>query len=720
MIINPQIADLEPHNITTVDPDLSVVEYEARSEAHNFVGRTTGAVVPGSGRADDRNVTVSSDSSPAAGAAQSTDPAGGRVVPPAAAVLISSVSPQPSSGLRPPSPAPAGEGQRQFAATEKPVTDDDIKVATRRQAAVRAFRDLTADVKDQVTGEIITKGMSNRTAARKVGYPFQTIYVWIRAFDAEGFDGLLPKHRNSGRKPTLKFTRQETADVKALLLQTNRTKKAGSTPEALRTAIKRDLLAPETVEVIQHRFGAGQTPLPPAMRQQIYIPETTIEASRGPRNGWLHHVESPGSLHLTMDEETGIEREIEGCERMTMDDGTINMVCNVPFNLPGNKCSENFGVMVGRFQLLLPVEHRYLFIPGFNYTARPRSSYRAEDLTATLQIVFTEHGFPLEIVLEKGISASDLLTETLTMLGIRIIRANSPHQKVVEGVFNRMWTKLSLMPGQVGRYRGEEEEINALIGSCRRGATDPRKHFPMLADVLKALHEAIREHNSQLVISRQYGRWVPAEKWDQFKKNLRRLEPEQSWMFSPVITEPLTVRGFKIRKTVCMMEGYSEVFDFSAEWLHEFSGQTVKLYFNPFAGECIATVVLAQSFNGRKAGEILGQAEQINRMTRFRRRALGYGEDPDIGREAASRNAQALRRSVVAIRSDGSAGVQKHEARNGVGDSEVVTNDARLVQPAPAATPRHNILAPQTPAQMARQQDRFARLAARQRELGAE
>jgi hypothetical protein len=567
---------------------------------------------------------------------------------------------------------------------EKPVTDDDIKVATRRLAAIRAFHDLTADVTDPITKEIVTKGMSNRAAARKVGYPFQTIYVWIRAYDAEGFDGLLPKHRNSGRKPKLKFTRQEASDVKALVLQTNRTRKAGSTPEALRVAIKRDLLAPETADVIQQRFGAGQTPLPPAMRQQIYIPETTIEASRGPRNSWLHHVQSPGSLHLTVDEETGIEREIEGCERMTMDDGTINLVCNVPFNLPGNKCSENFGVMVGRFQLLLPVEHRYLFIPGFNYTARPRSSYRAEDLTATLQIVFTEHGYPASIVLEKGISASDLLTETLTMLGIRIIRANSPHQKVVEGVFNRMWTKLSLMPGQVGRYRGEEEEINALIGSCRRGATDPRKHFPMLSDVLKAMHEAIKEHNSQLVISRQYGRWIPAQKWDQFKKNLRPLEPEQSWMFSPVITEPLTVRGFKVRKTVCMMEGYSEVFDFSAPWLHEFNGLPVKLYFNPFAGECIATVVLAQNFNGRKAGEILGQAEQINRMSRFRRRALGYGEDPDIGREAASRNAQALRRSVVAIRSDGSAGAQKHEARDGMGAGEVVTNDPRLVPPAPA------------------------------------
>lgn len=435
MIINPQIADLEPHNITTVDPDLSVVEYEARSEAHNFVGRTnTGAVVPGSCRADDRNVTVSSDSSQVAGAAQATDPAGSRVVPPTAAALIS-------------------EGTEGTKGTEKPVTDDDIKVATRRQAAVRAFRDLTADVKDQVTGEIITKGMSNRTAARKVGYPFQTIYVWIRAFDADGFDGLLPKHRNSGRKPTLKFTRQETADVKALVLQTNRTKRAGSTPEALRTAIKRELLAPETAAIIRARFQVGQTPLPPAMRNQVRVPWSTTEAARGPRNAWLHNVESPGSLHLTVDEETGIEREIEGCERMTMDDGTINMVCNVPFNLPGNTCSENFGVMVGRFQLLLPVEHRYLFIPGFNYTARPRSSYRAEDLTATLQIVFTEHG---------------------------------------------------------------------------------------------------------------------------------------------------------------------------------------------------------------------------------------YGEDPDIGREAASRNAQALRRSVVAIRSDGSAGVQKHEARDGMGAGEVVTNDPRLVPPAPA------------------------------------
>jgi len=270
-----------------------------------------------------------------------------------------------------------------------------------------------------------------------------------------------------------------------------------------------------------------------------------------------------------------------------------------------------------------------------------------------------------------------LLTETLTMLGIGIERAKSPHQKVVEFVFNNLWTKLSLMPGQVGRFMGEEEAANAVLTSCRSGAQDPRRHFPMLADVLKALHEAIAEWNGHLVQSKQYGQWVPRDFFEKFKgKNLRRLEPEQAWMFSPCITDALTVRGFKVRKTVCLMDGYSEVFDFSAEWLHEFNGALVKLYFNPFAPDCVATVVLAQNFQGRKEGLVLGQAEQINRMARFRRRALGYGEDTDIGLEATRRNAQTLRRSAVAIRTDGGAGAQVHEARNGVGQGEVVTNVA--------------------------------------------
>ena len=218
----------------------------------------------------------------------------------------------------------------------------------------------------------------------------------------------------------------------------------------------------------------------------------------------------------------------------------------------------------------------------------------------------------------------------------------------------------------------------------------------------------------------QYGRWVPRELWDKYKaKNLRQLSPSQAWMFSPVITDPITVRGFKVRKTVCLMEGYSEVFDFGADFLADFNGALVKLYFNPFAPHCVAQVVLAANWHGKKAGTVLGEAEQINRMTKFRRRAFGYSEDFDTGLDAVKRHAQALRRSVVAIRSDGTAGAQTHEARNGVGDSERLTNDPRLAVPAPTSTPlqRHRRAAAgvsdedfdRTQARLARDEERRAK-----------
>ena len=667
-ILGAQTDRRQPANQSSpslADENGRAVAEESGSAPPYFTGRVeTGGDAPARERAGELRTTGHANSSHAADAVQASQSAGGvgnRATSQFAGHLTPALSPLASDAN---------------AEREKNVSTDDIETATKRQTAIEAFRALRA------------QGVNRKIAARKVGYPHMTLYWWQKAYDAEGFDGLLPQHKNSGRKPKNKFTAQQAADVRALVLQTNRSATSGSTPEAVRVAMKRGLLDPELTSLIKMRFDAGQHPLTPAMREQVRVSEATTFAARSPRNAWLQLVQSPGSLMLTRDEVTGEEREIEPCEQGTMDDGTINFVCCVPFNLPGNQCSERFGVMPGRFQFILPVDHRSYFIPGFNYTARPRSSYRAEDLTATLHTVFTEHGYWRKMVLEHGVSAAKLLSDTLELLGIQIIRASSPHQKVVEAVFNKLWTKLSLMPGQVGRYRGEEEEIQSLLGSCQRGATDPRKHFPMLGDVLKALHEAIAEHNSQLVKSVQYGRWVPRDLWDRFaKKNLRQLSPSQAWMFSPVITDPITVRGFKVRKTVCLMEGYSEVFDFGAEFLADYNGALVKLYFNPFAPHCVAQVVLAANWHGKKAGTVLGEAEQINRMTKFRRRAFGYSEDFDTGLDAVKRHAQALRRSVVAIRSDGTAGAQTHEARNGVGDSERLTNDPRLAVPAPTSTP---------------------------------
>ena len=120
------------------------------------------------------------------------------------------------------------DGKKQAAATQ-----GDTTVASTRKAAVLAFRKLTADVKDPATDAVVQRGMSNRIAARKIGYPYHTIYMWGRLYDKHGFDGLLPKHKNSGRKRSLNLTHSETEAIRANKLLCNTSKNGGSTTLAV-------------------------------------------------------------------------------------------------------------------------------------------------------------------------------------------------------------------------------------------------------------------------------------------------------------------------------------------------------------------------------------------------------------------------------------------------------------------------------------------------------
>ena len=502
----------------------------------------------------------------------------------------------------------------------------------------------------------------------------------------------LAKQSPPGRKPKFSLTETEAATVAAHNLQSNRTATAGSPQEALRHAIKRGEVSPATAAVLEQREAEGKPLLTEAMRRTVQVAETTVRADRTPREAWLQYVQSPGSLQITVDEETGQERMFVPGEAWTMDDATINLVLCVAMEQPGNKCWENFGVMVGRFQFIVPADHRSYFIPGFSFTARPQSSYRAEDLTATLQIAIREHGMPRLMFLEQGISKSQLVHETLGKLGIKIRHVKSPHQKIVEALFNKLWTKLSFLPGQVGRHMGDDEETTKLMMRCRAGQADPRKHFLMLHDVVKALREAIEEHNSGWINHSRYGRWIPRDFWQQKSPTmLRPLDEDCEWMFSPVVKGPLTVRGFTVKTTVQLMEGLSQQFHFGSQWLHEFHGAKVKLFFNPFL-DAPAKVVLAEDFRGFKAEAILGNAEMVDRHARLNLRNLGYGSGPDgqpgfpdIGLAAARQNAQALRRSVVAIRPDGKPGIVSYESRDMKTLPRSLQAAAENTAPAPAS-----------------------------------
>jgi hypothetical protein len=630
------------------------------------------------------------------------------VIPDSSNVAGTSQSGHPATGGRMQGTAPG----LSFSSGDQARTDTDLEVATKREAVVLAYRALTATIKDE-NGQVIRKGLSTRRAARAVGYPFHTIRNWCKLYDAGGFDKLLPKTANSGRRRTLVLTPEETAAVRANKLLNNLNKDGGSNTVSVLRTIEQGGLRPETAAALLQRESEGKEIVTKAIEDDLHIPEIFARSFRNSREEWLRFTSSPGSLMLTRDDITGETRLWQPGEAQTIDDATKNFVCTVPMERPGDKCWEKFKVVVGRWQILLHVDHRSYFILGFNHTARPKGSYRAEDLLASLHIGFKQHGRPKVIFLEKGISKASLLHHALDLAGVRYKHVHSPHQKVVEFVFSALWSRLSFLPGQVGRRRGEEGDVDALLESCKRGATDPRDYFLPLSTVLAELRKVCEEWNAHLVKSPQYGRWIPEEFFAaEAPKHMRELRPEQEWIFSPTVAdnkgEGYLVRSQNIRTSFLVMPGYSWLFDFEAPWLQEYYGARVRLHFNAFEPECPATVVLQREFHGKRAGTVLGVLDQINWLTRHNRRLMGIEETEDIGLIRTRQNAQALRRNVFGIRPEGKPGVQAHEARNGLGEGEKVTNF-----PTPPAT------APANPDRAARakgrgvDEDEFERQAAR-------
>jgi hypothetical protein len=245
--------------------------------------------------------------------------------------------------------------------------------------------------------------------------------------------------------------------------------------------------------------------------------------------------------------------------------------------------------------------------------------------------------------------------EALRMCGVGARRVWSPRQKpFVEGTFNALWTKLSVLSGgQIGRFRGEMERENELLTACQRNpaAHDPRKYFPMFGAAMEAIGRALSERH-ETPMRGDYGSWAPRAKWEarMGQAPLRRLDEATEWMFRPWAVE-WTVRGCLVGGRVRLFEEFSPPFDFSSigGWrLDQYHGARVKCYFDPYeAPRCAAKVALAQRWQGQAAGTVLGDAVQVNGIADYARFVLGIGLGPDdLGRRQRQQNAAALRREV--------------------------------------------------------------------------
>lgn len=483
--------------------------------------------------------------------------------------------------------------------------------------------------------------------------------------------------------------------AKFYYLNTNLNSTRGSVPEAIRCtislpfcppAVQRNLIkvcmnhgwSPingeklpscpvELREMILARAKERKPMLPESLTRQITVAAPFVRHHRNPKDAGLDYISAAGTQMWIVNSESGEKQFIRGGDVVECDDATINFPVCVPWTMRGCPCSERYEVKVGRFQWLVAIDAGSRKILGFTYTARPRSSYRAEDVLSLMKCVSRQHGVPRIWRLEKGVWKSNLVMDAVRTMGSGRISVHSPHCKpFIEGLFNALWTKLSIWfpDASVGRFRGENKEASDILTACQTGARDPRKYFPMLGDVIAAFHAVIEQHNAHIVDSANYGRWVPNERWDEdaAARPLAQLNPETEWLFSPFV-RVWKVNGNSVGGKVPLFPGCSVPHQFSHPRLLEFHGARVKCYFDPADPKCAATIALAQPWGNSRQGEIICTAMQTNETTAYVRLVMGWGDDSrENGKNALRQAATAMRREV--------RGIQGGSVRQTVSESE--------------------------------------------------
>lgn len=437
----------------------------------------------------------------------------------------------------------------------------------------------------------------------------------------------------------------------------------------------------ELRELILARAKNGQPFVPTRIHRQITVNRSVIELSRSPREWELNNLSAPGSQRRFKND-AGARVIMQPGDWFGGDDATPGIAVCVPCDEVITPCAQKFKVLLGRFQWLVYNDCRTDKILGWDYVVRPRGSYRFEDILNGMGSVTRTHGIPREgWQFEGGTFNAKLVREAIHLMGCQHWLTYSPHQKPIESVFNRVWTRLALQfpHADMGRYRNENEANCKLYEACKRGHQDPRRYFPTLAMVVAVFEEEVAAHNARQINSAQYGRWVPDEYFSQevSAKPLRAFSPELAWIFSPYAAER-KVRGMLVTCRVPMFEDFSVPFEFSAPWLNLYRGKSVRMHFDPRVPRCTAKLVLLENSGEQKAGTILGDAQLIGETSGHIRFIMEYAQDDQrAGYKARQQTAGFMRRVSRGVGLGGRTEYAADEQRDGLNQVVKVERSTR-------------------------------------------
>jgi hypothetical protein len=458
----------------------------------------------------------------------------------------------------------------------------------------------------------------------------------------------------------------------------NRTKAGGSYALAVRLAANHPCCPPGFKAYLDAR--PDRQYLPPSLRKKIKVAIAVVDHHRSPTEAVLNSVYTPGILHKHPSE----ERRLHAGEQFSSDDGSVNFLVQVPWPWGGgDPCADKYGVKVGRFQVLPILDCGSGYVPAVSWVVRAAQSYRAEDLIATMGHAMRQTGLWGMAYLERGSWEAERMNEFFHLAGIERLTAYMPRQKLIENWWNTTWTYLSRLPGQIGRFRGEEEEMNKRLTAYREGRRDPRNELLTITQAMAAFQQVIDVRNHERIDAGPlFGSWVPAERWqtDLAQQPMRPWPSKLEHLLRPERRD-LMVRRHMVHCEATSPLGEKNRYEFFDEALIPLEGKYVTVYFDP-NGDPVTAAIFHGSDLVCSAATCISRAPVIIHRAGSVEPEIAWDSEHAARAEEAKRRARTwVRREHRTIAPDGSLASWMSEQRGP--DGHVATGMDRGAATAP-------------------------------------
>jgi len=543
-------------------------------------------------------------------------------------------------------------------------------------------------------------GQSQNLACGLAGVPVPTFKRWLKLWEAGGLEALHPG-KSTGRPPLVQLTETEALNLRRLYVKTNRSKGKGSKTVAARVFAQTDQCSEDLREAILKPRSSKHT-ITRVIKRAMDMTHGVVDMHRHPGNFTLGLSQNTGTMRMKRGFDADCNMTLErlrGGERQSWDDASINFCVTVPWPTGGDRCSDKFGVKVGRFQLLAGIDDATRFCPGFSFVIRAQGSYRGNDTIGAMARTWMDDVQPDKCILERGTWESQKAERFYRLTGVPVQHVRTPNQKLIENFWNPLWTQLSLHDGQIGRFRGEMEKEGKLLTACQQGHQNPAAVFPSLSSAISAFEAGLIYLNSDPIESRKYGTWVPQERYREDLAAMPRpsLSRDNAWMLAPEQHTWVVRKNGSVGGSVPCVLGPSIPYYFACDQLWKYVGARVTVYFDPYLNPMPAAIVLAAPYRGEPADTIISdQAECLVDVPLLTRLAESYTiAAPDgVPFERALKYRQSYFQAVrTEYRNLGFLGKRKNkitQVDDGAGQRQTIEINTRTApepEPAPTAMP---------------------------------